>query len=93
MTKNEENITRAKAQRAPRTENKNSKHEIRNPKQIQMTKILKFQTNSIRIRGFEFSPILDLFGRLFVSVRGAAFDIRISDFDQQVVGHLVRGII
>ena len=56
----------------------NSKSEIRNPKQIQMTKIPKLQTNSIRIRGFEFSTILDLFGRLFVS----DFDIRISDFDR-----------
>jgi hypothetical protein len=40
-----------------------------------MTKTPNFQTNSFRIRGFEFSPILDLFGRLFVS----DFEIRISD--------------
>ena len=32
-----------------------------------MTKISKFQTNAIRIDGFEFSSILDLFGYPFVS--------------------------
>ena len=42
-----------------------------------MTKIPKFQTNSIRIRGFEFSPILDLIGRLFVS----KFEFRIWEFE------------
>ena len=56
------------------------KHEIRNSKQIQMTKISSFQTNPILIGGFEFSPSLGSFGYPFVSVRGAAFDIRISNF-------------
>jgi hypothetical protein len=61
----------------PRMDEKEStKSEARNPKQFQMTKTSKFQTNSIRIRGFEYSPILDLFGLLFVS----DFDIRISGF-------------
>jgi len=32
-----------------------------------MTKIRNFQTISIPNWSFEFSPILDLFGRLFVS--------------------------
>jgi hypothetical protein len=50
------------------------KHKIR--KQIQMSKIQKFQTSSIWIAGFEFSPMLGSYGYSFVS----NFAIRVSDF-------------
>src|SRR5687768_16189252 len=48
-------MTRAKVQRPPRT--KNSKHEIRNSKQIQMTRKnpRMFQTTLFRIRRFGIS--------------------------------------
>jgi hypothetical protein len=48
-----------------------------------MTKISRFQTNAILIGGFEFSPILGLFGYPFVS----DFGIRISDFGGVSVGN------
>jgi hypothetical protein len=41
----------------PRRQGINPKHEIRNSKQTQMTKISSFQANPILIGGFEFSPI------------------------------------
>jgi len=67
--------TVSRAKTAKNAKQNKSKHEIRNSKQFQMTKIPNFQTNSIPHRSLEFSPILDLFGRLFVS----DFEIRISD--------------
>jgi hypothetical protein len=62
--------------------NPSGKHEIR---------ISKLETNSndekLKIpnkldsaSGFAFSPHMGLFACPFVSIRGAAFDIRISDF-------------
>jgi len=61
----------AKAQRT-----KNSKHEIRNPKQYQMTKIRKIQNRLPSDSVFWIFPIWDLSVPEFVS----DFDIRISDF-------------
>jgi hypothetical protein len=52
--------------------------ESRNPKQVQMTKIPKFQTNALMIGGFELFPILGGFGCTFV----LGFDIRIWDLTE-----------
>jgi hypothetical protein len=77
------------------TRTKNSKHEIRNPKQIQMTKIgktrNKLPSDSVFWNFFGFGFIwlrfvsdfvlrISDFVSEFVSVRRAAFDIRISNF-------------
>jgi hypothetical protein len=53
-------MTRAKTPRV----GKKSNIEIRNSKQIQMTKNTKFQISLIRIHRFGISRVLDLFGLL-----------------------------
>jgi hypothetical protein len=73
-------MSRAKAQRAPRTTN--SKHEIRNSKQFQMTKICKIPNKLPSDSVFWIFPILDLFVSEFVS----DFDIRILDLFPWLLG-------
>jgi hypothetical protein len=58
------------------TRAESTKFEIRNPKQIQMTKKQKIPNNPDSDSSFWIFPILDLFWPRFVS----NFDIRISDF-------------
>jgi len=58
---------------------KTSKHEIRNPKQIQMIKINQIPNKLSSDSVFWIFPILYSSVSAFVSIRGAAFDIRISD--------------
>jgi len=67
------------------TKNKNSKHKIRNSKQIQMTKISQIPNKLFLDSVFWIFPILDLPVSAFVSVRGASFDIRISDLCPSVL--------
>jgi len=77
---NEEEIGKAmspaKTQRhqGSRGKKPRSKFEIRNSKQIQMIKNQKIQNTPVS----DFVIWIQIFG--FVSVRGASFDIRISDF-------------
>ena len=76
-------------------EKRNYKFEARNPKleirnKSKMMKKSKFQTNSIRIRCFGFSKF-EIYLASFVSIRGAAFDIRISDFESSVT-HVIEQI-
>jgi len=65
--------------------NKNSKHEIRNSKQIQMTKISQIPNKLFSDSVFWIFPILDSPVSAFVS----DFDIRISDLCRSVLARKI----
>jgi len=67
-----------------KTAKKSSKFKIRNSKQIQMIKKPKIQNKFHSDSKFWNFRILSLFGGEFVSVRGAAFVLRISDLILEV---------